>query len=123
MKLFFWQPWLIPILPLAGALLNGLLGKRFAKSAVAAIALFFTGASFVVACANAYTLVHSGADALEKSYGTWIRAGNFSVDFGFYLDHLSLVMMLVVTGVGFLIHVYSVATWSTRADTGASSPT
>jgi NADH-quinone oxidoreductase subunit L len=109
MKLFFWQPWLIPILPLAGALINGLFGKRFAKSVVASIALFFTGASFVVASAHAYTLVHSGADALETSYGTWIRAGNFSVDFGFYLDHLSLVMMLVVTGVGFLIHVYSVA--------------
>ena len=109
MKLFFWQPWLIPILPLAGALINGLFGKRFTKSVIASIALFFTGASFVVACAHAYTLVHSGADALEKSYGTWIRAGNFSADFGFYLDHLSLVMMLVVTGVGFLIHVYSVA--------------
>ncbi len=109
MNLFFWHPWLIPILPLTGALINGLFGKRFPKSLVAAIALFFTGASFLVACAHAYTLVNSGFDALEKSYGTWIRAGNFSVDFGFYLDHLSLVMMLVVTGVGFLIHVYSVA--------------
>ena len=105
----FWQPWLIPILPLAGALLNGLLGKRFTKSVVAGIALFFTGASFLVACAHAWVLVNSGAAALETSYGTWIRAGNFSVDFGIYIDHLSLIMMLVVTGVGFLIHVYSVA--------------
>jgi NADH-quinone oxidoreductase subunit L len=109
MKLFFWQPWLIPILPLAGALINGLLGKRFAKSMVASVALFFTGASFLFACAHAYALVTSGADALETSYGTWIRAGSFSVDFGIYIDHLSLVMMLVVTGVGFLIHIYSVA--------------
>ena len=38
----------------------------------------------------------------------WIRSGNFSVDFEFYLDQLSLVMLLVVTGVGFLIHIYSV---------------
>ena len=103
------QPWLIPILPLLGGLINGLFGKRFSKSAVAAVALFFTGASFLVACAHACILLHSGADALEKSYGTWIRAGNFSVDFGIYLDHLSMIMMLVVTGVGFLIHVYSVA--------------
>jgi len=113
MKLFFWQPWLIPVLPLAGALINGLLGKRFPKSLVAFIALFFTGASFLFACVHAYTLVAAGRDygvvILEKSYGTWIRAGSFSVDFGVYLDHLSLVMMLVVTGVGFLIHVYSVA--------------
>ncbi len=101
--------WLIPILPLAGALINGLFGKRFAKPVVASIALFFTGASFLVACSQAYALVNSGADAVETLYGTWIRAGNFSVDFGLYLDHLSLVMMLVVTGVGFLIHVYSVA--------------
>ena len=104
-----WQPWLIPILPLVGALINGLFGKRFTKSVVAAIALFFTGASFVAACGHAYLLLYSGVDALETTYGTWIRAGNFSADYGIYLDHLSLVMMLVVTGVGFLIHVYSVA--------------
>src|SRR6266511_340714 len=103
------QPWLIPILPLLGGLINGLLGKRFSKGLVATVALFSTGASFLVACWQASVLLNSGVDALEKSYGTWIRAGNFSVDFGIYLDHLSLVMMLVVTGVGFLIHVYSVA--------------
>ncbi len=109
LNLPFWQPWLIPILPLVGALINGLFGKRFAKSLVASVALFFTGASFLFACVHAYVLVHSGAEALEVSYGTWIRAGKFSADFGIYLDHLSLIMMLVVTGVGFLIHVYSVA--------------
>jgi NADH-quinone oxidoreductase subunit L len=103
------QPWLIPILPLVGGLINGLFGKRFSKAAVAAVALFFTGASFLVACGHACILLNSGADALEKSYGTWIRAGSFSVGYGIYLDHLSMIMMLVVTGVGFLIHVYSVA--------------
>jgi NADH-quinone oxidoreductase subunit L len=103
------QPWLIPILPLVGALINGLLGKRFSKAAVAAVALIATAASFIVACVQAAILLQSGHPALEQSYGTWIRAGNFSVDYGIYLDHLSLVMMLVVTGVGFLIHVYSVA--------------
>jgi NADH-quinone oxidoreductase subunit L len=109
MTLPFWQPWLIPILPLAGALINGLFGKRFSNSVVAAIALCFTGASFLVACVHAVALLNSGAAALETTYGTWIRSGSFSVDFGIYIDHLSLVMMLVVTGVGFLIHVYSVA--------------
>ena len=43
-----------------------------------------------------------------KFLATWIRAGDFQVDFAFYLDQLSLVMLLVVTGVGFLIHIYSV---------------
>jgi NADH-quinone oxidoreductase subunit L len=104
-----WQPWLIPILPLAGALINGLFGKRFSKSLVATVALLFTGASFLAACAHALVLINSGADALEVPYGTWIQAGNFSVNYGIYLDHLSMVMMLVVTGVGFLIHVYAVS--------------
>jgi NADH-quinone oxidoreductase subunit L len=103
------QPWLIPILPLLGGLINGLFGKRFSKQLVAAVALLFTGASFAVACWQALVLVNSGQPSLEANYGTWIRAGSFSVNFGIYLDHLSLVMMLVVTGVGFLIHVYSVA--------------
>ena len=103
------QPWLIPLLPLLGALINGLLGKRFSKGAVATVALAATAASFAVACVQASILINSGYPALEQSYGTWIRAGNFSVDFGIYLDHLSTIMMLVVTGVGFLIHVYSVA--------------
>ena len=109
MNPYFRYLWLIPILPLAGGLINGFFGKRFAKSMVATVALFFTAASFLIACAQAWTLVHSGADAVEPLYGTWIRAGSFSVDFGLYLDHLSMIMMLVVTGVGFLIHVYSVA--------------
>ena len=112
MKLFFWQPWLIPILPLAGGLINGLFGKRFTKSVVAGIAIFFTGASFLVGLRPRLHAAGSCRDCrmrLETSYGTWISAGNFSADFGIYLDHLSLVMMLVVTGVGFLIHIYSVA--------------
>jgi NADH-quinone oxidoreductase subunit L len=103
------QPWLVPILPLLGALVNGLFGKRFSKAAVAAIALTATAASFLVACVQAAILLQSGHPALEQFYGTWIKAGDFSVNFGIYLDHLSLIMMLVVTGVGFLIHVYSVA--------------
>ncbi len=103
------QPWLIPILPLLGALINGLFGKRFSKAAVAVVALTATALSFVVACVQAAILLQSGHPALEQYYGTWIQAGDFSVNFGIYLDHLSMIMMLVVTGVGFLIHIYSVA--------------
>ena len=103
------QPWLIPALPLLGGVINGLFGKRFSKAAVASVALLSTGVSFLIACMHALMLVNSGGEALEVTYGTWMRSGNFSVDFGIYLDHLSMIMMLVVTGVGFLIHVYSVA--------------
>ena len=53
----------------------------------------------------------------------WIRAGSFQVDFSFYLDQLSLVMLLVVTGVGFLIHIYSVGYMWEEGGSTASSPT
>ncbi len=123
MNPYFRYLWLIPILPLAGGLINGLFGKRFAKSMVATVALLFTGASFLIACTQAWALVNSGADAIEPLYSTWIRAGAFSVDFGLYLDHLSMIMMLVVTGVGFTSTSIPWLTWSMRAATTASSPT
>ena len=99
--------WLIPILPLAGAAINGFLGKRSSRTAVTTTALFFSGAAFamalwVVARFSSLTLPY------HEYVAHWIRSGSFTVDFAFYLDQLSLVMLLVVTGVGFLIHIYSV---------------
>jgi NADH-quinone oxidoreductase subunit L len=99
--------WLIPVLPLAGAAINGFLGKKSSRSAVTTVALFFSGAAFAMALWVAMRF-----SSLTLPYHEyllhWIRSGNFSVDFAFYLDQLSLVMLLVVTGVGFLIHIYSV---------------
>jgi NADH-quinone oxidoreductase subunit L len=99
--------WLIPVLPLLGAAINGLFGRRFSRQTVSAIALGFSGAGLVIALwiaaqFSSLTLPH------VESLASWIRAGDFQVDFAFYLDQLSLVMLLVVTGVGFLIHIYSV---------------
>lgn len=99
--------WLIPILPLIGAAVNGFFGKRFSRRTVAAVALTFCGAAFVKA------LVVAGQfSSLELPHtefvAHWIRSGDFLVNFEFYLDQLTLVMLLVVTGVGFLIHIYSV---------------
>jgi NADH-quinone oxidoreductase subunit L len=98
--------WLIPLLPLVGAAINGLFGKRLSRQTVSAIALGFCGAAFVMALWIAAQF-HSSLPLLEN-LAQWIRAGDFQVDFAFYLDQLSLVMLLVVTGVGFLIHIYSV---------------
>src|SRR3989475_1161821 len=99
--------WLIPVLPLIGAALNGLFGKRLTRQAVASAALAFSGAAFGLAL-----FVAARFSTLElphvETVAQWIRAGNFRADFAFYLDQLSLVMLLVVTGVGFLIHIYSV---------------
>ena len=99
--------WLIPTLPLAGAAINGFLGRRSSKTAVTTIALAFPGLAFVLALWIAFGF-SSAAAPYTFNLAHWIRSGNFSADFAFYLDQLSLVMLLVVTGVGFLIHVYSV---------------
>jgi NADH-quinone oxidoreductase subunit L len=99
--------WLIPVLPLAGAAINGFFGKKSSRQAVSVVGLFFSGAAF--AWALSVALRFSSVDLPYEEYlAHWIRSGNFSVDFAFYLDQLSLVMLLVVTGVGFLIHIYSV---------------
>jgi NADH-quinone oxidoreductase subunit L len=99
--------WLIPVLPLAGAAINGFLGKKSSRQAVTTIALFFSGAAFAMALWVAARF--SGLTLPYHEYvAHWIRSGSFSADFAFYFDQLSLVMLLVVTGVGFLIHIYSV---------------
>ena len=99
--------WLIPLLPLIGSAINGLFGRRFPRQTVAAVALAFCGAAFAMALWVAIQFSSVRVPHVEF-LATWIRAGNFQADFAFYLDQLSLVMLLVVTGVGFLIHIYSV---------------
>jgi NADH-quinone oxidoreductase subunit L len=114
--------WLIPALPFAGFLLNGIFGARLPKRLVTVIALLAPLGSFAVVV-NAWATVYlyvsrcslcgppnygwSILPLLER-YGTWISAGSLHIDVTFVLDQLSLVMLLVVTGVGFLIHIYSV---------------
>jgi NADH-quinone oxidoreductase subunit L len=99
--------WLIPTLPLAGAAINGFLGRRSSKRAVTTVALAFSGLAFALAL---WIAVGFSSEAAPYGFqlAHWIRSGRFTVDFAFYLDQLSLVMLLVVTGVGFLIHIYSV---------------
>ncbi|MGC2172597.1 MAG: NADH-quinone oxidoreductase subunit L [Candidatus Sulfotelmatobacter sp.] len=99
--------WLIPVLPLAGAAINGFLGNKSSRRAVTTVALFFSGAAFAMALWVAMRF-SSLSLPYHEFVAHWIRSGSFSADFAFYLDQLSLVMLLVVTGVGFLIHIYSV---------------
>src|ERR1700674_4409843 len=99
--------WLVPLLPLAGAAINGFFGRRSSKKAISAVALVFCGAAFAMALFLAASFSSASAPYYFE-LAHWIRSGNFQVDFSFYLDQLSLVMLLVVTGVGFLIHIYSV---------------
>src|SRR6516225_3774295 len=99
--------WLIPVLPLAGAALNGLLGRRFSKAVVNAIAIGSVLLSFLWVVK---TLV--GLDPLEHAYVeryyTWIQSGTLQIGADFMVDRLSAVMLLIVTGVGLLIHIYAI---------------
>ncbi len=99
--------WLIPVLPLAGAAINGFLGKKASRQGVTAVALLFSGVAFAWALWAAARF-SSLTLPYHEFFAHWIRITGFSADFAFYLDQLSLVMLLVVTGVGFLIHIYSV---------------
>jgi len=102
--------WLIPILPFAGFLVNGLLGRRLPKALVSAVALGFPLASLMVVARAALIFFSLKPQPIPWliTYGSWINAGPLHLDFSLYLDQLSLLMLGVITGVGFLIHIYSV---------------
>ncbi len=99
--------WLIPVLPFIGFLLNGLLGRRLPRALVAIIALVFTAAPLVQVL-RVYQAFPALALPHVERLAPWIQTSGFHADFAFALDQLTLVMLLVVTGVGFLIHIYSV---------------
>jgi NADH-quinone oxidoreductase subunit L len=102
--------WLIPLIPLAGAAVNGLAGKRFPKSVVSLVGCGTAGLSFILALTSFISLLKLEPEQrhILKFFFTWIVSGNFVAKAEFLLDPLSAVMILVVTGVGFVIHVYSI---------------
>ncbi|HYF51812.1 MAG TPA: proton-conducting transporter membrane subunit, partial [Planctomycetota bacterium] len=104
---------LIPLFPFIGFLLNGLFGSRMEKRVAGWIGVLAAFASFVwaalcVGAVNApYITAADSRNALHAVYGTWIPTPEFTCSFGLYLDQLSSLMVLIVTGIGTLIHVYS----------------
>jgi NADH-quinone oxidoreductase subunit L len=112
--------WLLPLLPLAGSALNGVAGIRyFSRRVTSAVACGAMFAAFAVAVAAVAGLMRLPPDERvhEVVLGTWIPPiplatsngiGHFGVDWAFRLDPLAAVMILVVTGIGLLIHIYSV---------------
>src|SRR5882724_5302987 len=101
--------WLIPIAPLLGAVINGSLGTRLSRTWIGLIGAGTVALSFVLSIGAFMQMLHMPESALPivHNYFVWIQAGGFHANFGFLLDHLSGLMILIVTGVGFLIHVYS----------------
>ena len=111
--------WIIPLFPAVGFAINGLFGKRMPKAAVAVIACTAVLLAFIFALGAVLQLSHLEPEHRSHTVKVyeWINAGaahtgagslaNFTINWGFLLDPLSSIMVLVVTGIGFLIHVYS----------------
>ena len=102
--------WLVPLFPLAGTLINGLFGRRIGKKAVSFVGVSTVFLSFLVASFTTLGLTKLPPQEriFEQVLFTWIGSDAFQAEMGFLFDPLSAVMTLVVSGVGFLIHVYSV---------------
>ena len=102
---------LIPLFPFLGFVVNATLGRRLPKSVSGWLASIAMLASFAVAAAAVWQLagMEPANRAIEQTLYTWIAAGDLSVDLAFRVDTLSAVMILVITGIGSLIHIYSTA--------------
>ncbi len=98
---------LVPVFPLIAVLVNGLLGHRYAADLAGRIAVGSVGLSFLCAI-TVFLGVLSDPTPREVIAYSWIFGGDLHVNFGLLIDPLTAVMLMVVTGVGFLIHVYSV---------------
>jgi NADH-quinone oxidoreductase subunit L len=100
------QLWLIPAFPLAGFLVNGIFGRRFSKSVVNAFAIGSVVLSFLWVLKVLMALAPMETPYIER-YFTWIQSGALHVGYDFSVDRLTAVMLLVVTGIGSLIHIYA----------------
>ncbi len=98
---------LIPLLPLAGFLLNAAVGRRLPKAVSGGAACAVMLASFGVSVASVLAMTHSPDGAIQQDIFTWMSSGTLRVPFALRLDHLSALMILVITGIGSLIHIYS----------------
>jgi NADH-quinone oxidoreductase subunit L len=101
------QLWLIPIFPLAGFLINGILGRRFPKSLVNTVAIGSVLLSFLWVLKTISAMGDLNTPHIEH-YFTWIQSGAIDIGCDFLVDRLTIVMLLVVTGIGSLIHIYSI---------------
>src|SRR3954462_5792833 len=107
---------LIPLFPLAGFVVNACLGRRLTKSISGGLACATMIASFVVSVVLVWRILGQQAAPLEFTAFEWITSGTLRVPFTLRLDHLSALMILVVTGIGSLIHIYSTGDMHDESD-------
>ena len=101
---------LIPLFPLVGFLVNSMIGRRLPKSVSGGLASLAMIASFIVSAMTVWQIVGDPAHgAIEQTLYTWISSDDLTIDLTFRVDTLASVMILVITGIGSLIHIYSTA--------------
>lgn len=106
---------LIPALPLLGAVLNGVLNRRASRVVAGGIATAMVGLAAVLSFMTTAQLV-AGGEPVQVTLWTWMHAGPLTADIGLRADPLSATMMCVITGVGFLIHLYAIGYMDDPAD-------
>jgi NADH-quinone oxidoreductase subunit L len=99
--------WLIPLLPLAGFVINGLGRNTLSKGVIGFIGSLLVLIAFGLSVATFFEVKSTG-HAINADLFTWFHVGSLQVNFSFLVDQLSAIMLLIITGVGFLIHLYSV---------------
>ncbi len=100
--------WLIPVLPLLGFLVNGIGNKNIPRSLSGTLATLTVFGSFIISLLLFFKLACDQEAVFQVNYFQWMHAGSFELNFGFLVDRLSIIMLLVITGVGSLIHLYSI---------------
>jgi NADH-quinone oxidoreductase subunit L len=100
--------WIIPALPFIGFLINGIFGRKLPKASINLIAVLSVVLSFAWVLKVWLTAGDLGVAPVNEHYFTWIKSGGFSVGWDFAVDKLTMIMLFVVTGIGSLIHIYSI---------------
>ncbi|MGE5643652.1 MAG: NADH-quinone oxidoreductase subunit L [Byssovorax cruenta] len=103
----FLAPWLV-FAPVIGLLINMIFGRRMSEAMVGLVASLASGATFVISVLLAYTVSINHGEVIRWRLAEWIHIGTLNLDWTFRVDSLSTTMMLVVSGVGTLIHIYAI---------------
>jgi NADH-quinone oxidoreductase subunit L len=100
--------WLIPLLPLIGFLVNGLMGNKIPRGASGLLASVTVLGSFVITVVLFSGLLSNPDISYKTNDIIWFSVGELNITMSLLVDRLSSVMLLIITGVGFLIHLYSI---------------
>ncbi len=98
----------IPLLPLAAAIIAGLFGKLIGRTAAHVVTIAAVGLSFLLSAQIAWQLISGEVGVYNDSVYTWLVSDGIRMEVGFLVDHLSVLMMCVVTFVSFCVHVYTI---------------